>query len=102
MFIPIFVDRNGNYFITMYSDHRSEDESEAFRIGFGVSIVEGILLGFKFTNECLEVTKETQLQYAKGKLGVLEVALLYGPEFDSLEQPAAWENVRKYVPNEKP
>jgi len=79
MFAPIF-EKNSDRFILRLEDYIAEDHNGAWEIGWGIALVEGVIMGFKFTSETIEI--EGEVPHVPANLGGWPVAVLSGPTFD--------------------
>ncbi len=74
---PIF-EKDGREFVVPYANMVGDSEDEAWEIGLGTMLVEGILMGFKATDRHLELDDEGKAD-VKGwhsKLGPWDVVIL--------------------------
>jgi len=65
-------------FIVPYGSMVGETEDAACEIGLGKAFVEGILLGFRFTGDCLELDDDGKVHVTgwPSKLGPWDVVIL--------------------------
>ena len=70
----------GDVFIICTADQASDDEDEAWKIGWGTSFVEGVLLGFRFTGK--SVNTDPPLMHFTGRIAGMPVAIVSGALFD--------------------
>lgn len=80
---PVY-NKDGDKFITAYIDHTFKDKDEAYKTGFGFGIMEGIILGFRFTGEIIKVDLKN-FSHFDAKIGRLEVYIFAGPNYDRLD-----------------
>ena len=88
-FVPIFI-KDGNEFYVPVDDFAGKNETEAYHIGIGVTFVEGIIYGFKFTEKILKIDLRNTLM-VEARIGSLPVCIVGGPIFESAETgPICW------------
>ena len=91
--VPVFT-KDGNRFLLPHKEMVADNENEAWKIGWGTVLVEGIMLAFKFSGETLEIV-DGQLVHVRGQLGLMDVCLLSGPLFDAAEKEVVNEQTQK-------
>ncbi len=72
---PIF-EGHGVRFIFPYKDCSADDEEEAWKIGWGMALVDGIILGFKFHGEVFAWKPDGKPQCQQGDLGPHRIAVV--------------------------
>jgi len=82
--VPIFT-KNDHEFFILHDEFKSQNEVEAHKIGFGTMFVEGLLLGFKFTNRVMELPEEG-IAHAAAIIGPYHVAIISGPIFEEAKE----------------
>jgi hypothetical protein len=76
-YAPIF-ERGGVRFIFLYADTSPSSEEEAWKIGWGMALVECILLGCKYHGEVLAWNPADDPQCQQGELGGKRIAVVGG------------------------
>lgn len=79
VFVPIF-EKDGNKLFVASPDFVAETRDEAMNIGWGGSLVEGILLDMQFTNQVMEVDPKN-IPHVAANIGNTPVAVISGPMF---------------------
>lgn len=83
-FAPIYS-KDDYTFVIPNKDQIGHTAEEAWKIGLGTQLVEGIMLGFRSTGRTLELTDN--VLHVPAKLGSTDIALLSGPLFDECVVP---------------
>lgn len=86
LFVPIF-EKDGNRFFVNWKDFVGADEDEAWKIGLGAQLVEGILWGMRNTHKTLDVTEG--VLHRKAWLNEVPISIISGPLFDEAPAPPA-------------
>jgi hypothetical protein len=71
VFFPVFIKENQK-FLFLYKSLCAETEEDAWKIGIGNSICDGILLGYSFTGDVVGESVEI----TPGKLGPYTIGVL--------------------------
>ena len=74
---PIF--KQGDLeFVVPYESMVGDSENEAWEIAMGTMLVEGVLMGFKATNRCLEIDDNGKVNVTgwHSKLGPWDIVIL--------------------------
>jgi hypothetical protein len=93
MHAPIW-EHTGNRLIVPYHDWYGETAEQARQIAMGASLVEGVLLGIKWTGDVMELTDGMKLPHVEATItghgGVkATVFIISGPLFEKAEDDHA-------------
>lgn len=77
-FVPVYT-KDGNEFILPYSGQLFDTEDEAWKVGLGTSLVEGVLDGYRH-HRTMEIDPDN-LPHIKARLGAADVCIIAGPLF---------------------
>ena len=91
IYAPVFVKNDHKFIIPYEGFSTEEDESTAKEIGWGTTLVEGVIYGFKFAGEVITITNE-QIPNIPGNLGPMDVYIIAGPAFDEVRAKAEAES----------
>ncbi len=83
VFVPIFKKDENELFICT-EDFIGETHYDAMKIGWGTSLVEGVLLKMEFTNEVREIDPKNT-PHVKANIMNMPVAVISGPLFEERE-----------------
>jgi len=78
--VPVF-EKDGHELVVLTEDFAGKDAEEAHKIGWGGALVEGVILGMRFTTKVREVDV-SNFPHRAAMLGGVPVALISGPLFD--------------------
>lgn len=88
---PIF-EKDGNQFVIPAPSTCGDSENEAWEIGIGFGLVEGVQYGCKFTGQSMAVEVgedgKGNFPHRKASFGPFAVCIVAGPLFDEAAQNA--------------
>ncbi len=74
-YAPVF-EKDRVQFIIWHRGFSDKDEDEAYKIGFGTTLMEGIIFKFKFTGKSIPIFDGSTKKGKEGELGNLKVIVL--------------------------